>query len=143
VVPVYSVVVPYRLCCQGLSVLTYRCGQLPGRASVVIGELQSAALCIYLCGILHTNVLLSSTHKVRKYKEYHSVCPRVGIGTLPPPLSPASVPLPPEPKGGGGAHSPAAKGLGEFQFRRLEKSLALCLLCGSTAILFHSRTVCP
>ncbi len=26
----------------------------------------------------------------------------LGIGTLPPPLSPASVPLPPEPKGGGG-----------------------------------------
>jgi hypothetical protein len=31
---------------------------------------------------------------------------------------------------GGGAHSPAGKGLGESQFRRLEKSLALCLLCG-------------
>jgi hypothetical protein len=36
-------------------------------------------------------------HKVRKYKEYHSVCPLVGIGTLPTPLSPASLPLPPEP----------------------------------------------
>ncbi len=33
-------------------------------------------------------------HKVRKYEEYHSVCPLVGIGTLPIPLSPASVPLP-------------------------------------------------
>ncbi len=42
-------------------------------------------------------------HKVHKYKEYYSVCPLVGIGTLPPPLSLASV---------------------------LEKSLALCLLCG-------------
>jgi len=39
-------------------------------------------------------------HKVRIYKEYHSVCPLVGIGTLPIPLSPASVPLPPEPGGG-------------------------------------------
>jgi hypothetical protein len=29
----------------------------------------------------------------------------------------------------GGAHSPAGEGLGESQFRRLEKSLALCLLC--------------
>jgi hypothetical protein len=29
---------------------------------------------------------------------------------------------------GGGAHSPAGEGLGESQFRRLEKSLALCLL---------------
>ncbi len=65
------------------------------------------------------------------YKEYHNVCPLVGIGnfgTLPPPLSPASMPLPPEPKGGGG-HSPAGEGLGKSQFRRLEKSLALCLLC--------------
>jgi hypothetical protein len=30
---------------------------------------------------------------------------------------------------GGGAHSPAGEGLGESQFLRLEKSLALCLLC--------------
>jgi hypothetical protein len=60
------------------------------------------------------------------YKEYHSVCPLVGIGTLPPPLSPSSVPLPPEPKGGGGggAHSPAGEGLRESQFRRLEKKLS-------------------
>jgi hypothetical protein len=59
--------------------------------------------------------------KVRIYKEYHSVCPLVGIGTLPPPLSPASVPLP---QNGGGAHSPAGEGLGESQFRRLEKKLS-------------------
>ncbi len=26
-------------------------------------------------------------HKVHIYTEYHSVCPLVGIGTLPPPLS--------------------------------------------------------
>ncbi len=38
---------------------------------------------------------------------------------------------PPGPKGGaGGAHSPAAKGVGKSQFQRLEKRLALCLLCG-------------
>jgi hypothetical protein len=48
-------------------------------------------------------------HKVRK--EYHSICPLVGIGTHPTP------------------HSPAGEGLGESQFRRLEKSSALCLLC--------------
>jgi hypothetical protein len=30
---------------------------------------------------------------------------------------------------GWGAFSPAGEGLGESQFRRLEKSLALCLLC--------------
>ncbi len=32
--------------------------------------------------------------------------------------------LPAGPKGGGGAHSPAAKGVGESQFRRLEKKLS-------------------
>ncbi len=47
------------------------------------------------------------THKVRMYKEYHSVCPLVGTGTLPTPLSPACEPLPPEPGGGGGATRPA------------------------------------
>jgi hypothetical protein len=62
------------------------------------------------------------TKYVHIYKEYHSVCPLVGIGTLPPPLSPASMPLPPEPKGG--AHSPAGKGLGESQFRRLGEKLS-------------------
>jgi hypothetical protein len=54
---------------------------------------------------------------------YHSVCPLVGIGT--PPLPPASGqgphPHPPPPGTKGGAHSPAGEGLGEFQFRRLEK----------------------
>jgi hypothetical protein len=62
--------------------------------------------------------------------EYHSVCPLVGIGTLPPTLSPESVP--PGTKGGGSL-SPAGEGLGESQFRRMEKSLALCLLCVTDA----------
>ncbi len=61
-------------------------------------------------------------HKLHVNIEYHSVCPLVGIGTLPPPLSPASVPLPPEPRGG--SHSPAGDGLGESQFRRLENKLS-------------------
>ncbi len=57
--------------------------------------------------------------------EHHSVCPLVGIGTLPTqPLSRQRVCLPPEPGGGGGAHSPAGDGLGEFQVRRLEKKLS-------------------
>ncbi len=50
--------------------------------------------------------VLRVNHKEHIYKKYHSVCPLVGIGSPPPPLSPASVPHPPEPKGGG-AHSPA------------------------------------
>ncbi len=64
-------------------------------------------------------------HKVRLYKEYHSVCPLVGIGTLPPPLSPASVPLPPEP--GGRGTLACGRRVGEVPIRRLEKKLTLCL----------------
>ncbi len=47
----------------------------------------------------------------------------------PHPFSRKRVCPPPGPKGGG-AHLPAAKGVGESQFQRLEKRLALCLLCG-------------
>jgi hypothetical protein len=47
----------------------------------------------------------------------------------PTPLAASECALPPGPKGGG-AHLPAAKGVGESQFQRLEKRLALCLLCG-------------
>ncbi len=43
--------------------------------------------------------------------EYHNVCPLAGIGTLPPPLSPVSVLLPPEPKGVG--HTRLRGGAGE------------------------------
>ena len=41
----------------------------------------------------------------------------------PTPLAASECALPPGPKGGG-AHSPAAKGVGESQFQRLEKLLA-------------------
>ncbi len=43
----------------------------------------------------------------------------------------ASKCAPPPGTKGEGAHSPAGEGLGESQFRWLEKSLALCLLCGT------------
>ncbi len=68
---------------------------------------------------------------VTKYicKQSTTICPLVGIENLPPPLSPASVPLPRAPRGWG-AHSTAGEGLGESKFRRLKKSLALCLLRG-------------
>jgi hypothetical protein len=42
----------------------------------------------------------------------------------PTPLAASECALPPGPKGGG-AHSPAAKGVGESQFQRLDKRLAL------------------
>ncbi len=74
---------------------------------------------------------MGAGHKVRIYKEYHSVCPLVEIGTLPPPLSPASVP--PVPKDGG-AHSPAGEGWGSPNSDDWRKSLALCLLCGAGGV---------
>ncbi len=45
------------------------------------------------------------------------------------PLSRQWVRPSPQNRGEGGTHSPAGEGLGESQFRRLGKSLALCLLC--------------
>jgi hypothetical protein len=69
-------------------------------------------------------------HKVRIHKEYHSVCTLVGIGTLPTPLSPASVPLPPEPGRGGGRYTRLrVRGWGSPNSDDGRKSLALCLLC--------------
>jgi hypothetical protein len=47
----------------------------------------------------------------------------------PTPLAARERALPPDQRVGG-AHSPAAKGVEESQFQRLEKRLVLCLLCG-------------
>jgi len=71
------------------------------------------------------------------YKEYHSVCSLVEIETLPPPLSSASVPLPPEPKGGGrGGHTRLRmRGWGEIQFRRLEKRLSTAYSVGQLDLM--------
>jgi hypothetical protein len=81
----------------------------------------------------HKNAL-GVKHKVHTYTEYHSVCPLVGIGTLPPLLSQASVPLPPEPEGGGWAHSPAGEGLGVPILTTGEKLSTLPTLWGE---VFH------
>jgi hypothetical protein len=40
-----------------------------------------------------------------------------------------------EVRGGGRAHSPAGEGAGQSQVGRLEKSVALCLLCGCGALM--------
>jgi len=56
-------------------------------------------------------------HKVRTYKEYHSVCPSSELG-LPPNPPPAGYCAPSPLFLGGGEHSLARKGLGESQFRR-------------------------
>jgi hypothetical protein len=61
----------------------------------------------------------------------------------PTPLAASECALPPRPKGGG-AHSPLAKGVGEFQFQRLEKRSALCLLCGTDgqiSVTFYSMKI--
>jgi hypothetical protein len=58
----------------------------------------------------------------------YEMSPRRNWGSPTPSFASECFP-PPGSKGGGGGHSPAGKGLGESQFRRLEKSLALCLLC--------------
>ncbi len=50
-----------------------------------------------------------------------SACSLVGIGTLPPPLSPWRVCPSPRNQRVGGTHSRAGEGLGESQLRRLEK----------------------
>jgi hypothetical protein len=77
-----------------------------------------------------TTVLAS---KVHTYISRVPQCmPLAGIGTLPPPLSLASATPPPPGTTRGGAHSPAGEGLGKSQFRQLEKSLALCLICDTS-----------
>jgi hypothetical protein len=88
----------------------------------------------FLSGNNHPSNRLVSPHKVLTYIEHHSVCPLVGWDS-PTPFSRKRVcpPPPPGPKSGG-AHSPAAKGVGESQFQRLEKRLALCLLCVSPVL---------
>jgi hypothetical protein len=75
--------------------------------------------------------LVSFKNKVHLYKEYHMqrMSPRWNWDSLPPPLSPASVPLPPEPKGPGQTRL-RVRGWGSPNSNDWRKSLALCLLCG-------------
>ncbi len=78
-----------------------------------------------------TLCLLFSSLKAQStyiYRAPQCMSPRLNWDS-PTPLAASNCALPPGPKGGG-AHSPAAKGVGESQFQRLEKRLALCLLCG-------------
>jgi hypothetical protein len=84
----------------------------------------------------YISVGLLQDHKVLLYTvyvEHHSVCPprrNWEFGTPPTPLRQASVPSPGPKVGARGARSPAAKGEGESQFRRLEKKLStLPTLC--------------
>ncbi len=81
---------------------------------------------------------------VHIYLEFHSVCPLVGIRP-PRPFSRSECVPSPGTKGGGGTPVPSPgtkggggtlacwRGVGEFQSGRLEKILALCLLCAVQA----------
>ncbi len=68
-----------------------------------------------------------TTQSTYTYKEFHrhSLCPLVGVGTLPTTRSPASVPLPPEPrekvKAGGERTSKEGK-IGHVLFSTVESS---------------------
>jgi hypothetical protein len=75
------------------------------------------------------------------YKDYHSIFPLVHIRTFPPPLSLSSeCPLPPEPKGGGQTRL-RVRGWGSPNSDDLRKSLALCLLCECTRLIFINIVV--
>jgi hypothetical protein len=66
--------------------------------------------------------------------------PLVGIGTLPTPFSPASVPLPPE-TGGRGHTSLGVGGWGESQFRRGAYTVVL-FKCTHFVIVCYSIYIC-
>ncbi len=82
------------------------------------------------CRLRITN-LKSATHKVLIFKEHHSVCPLVGIGTPPIPLPQASVPFPSDKRVGGHTRL-RLKGWGSPNSDDWRKSVALCLLCAAT-----------
>jgi hypothetical protein len=74
-----------------------------------------------------TLVWMDTVHRrVRINKEYQMYVPSSELGLSQPLPRQRVCPSPPEP---GREPLPAGEGLGESQFRRLEKSLALCLLC--------------
>ncbi len=72
----------------------------------------------------------TAAHSTYIYKEYHSLCPLVGIGTPPTPSLASESAPPPPPTKGGGRTPPRPRGWGESQFRRLEYKLStLPTLC--------------
>jgi hypothetical protein len=68
-------------------------------------------------------------HKLRIFTEYHSVCPLVGIGTLPPPYLASECAPPPGTKEWGGHTRLRVRGWGSQNSDDWRKSLARCLLC--------------
>jgi hypothetical protein len=81
------------------NVLLWFCIWTPYAVVTMIGQFGNPMLVTPLVSQLPAFL---GKHKVHLYKDYHRVCPVVGIGTFPPPLSPASVPLPRNQRWGGG-----------------------------------------
>ncbi len=91
---------------------------------------------------LHTQSIQSQTNLTKwfsvnsvpaerrdQYKEYHSVCPFVCIGWLPPPRFHKRVCVPPV-GSWGGTHSLTVEGVGGANSDDRPVTLALCILCG-------------
>ncbi len=74
-------------------------------------------------------------HKVRTYKEYHSVCPSSELG-LSQPLSRQRVFLSPQKQGGGGTLACGWGGGGESQFRRGAYTVVLFICAYFVGIMF-------
>ncbi len=76
-------------------------------------------------------------HKVHIYKEYHNICPIVGIGTLSPPSFASQCSPPQEPKGG--VHTRLrVRGWGSPNSDDWRKGLVLRLLYGAHCPLVQS-----
>jgi hypothetical protein len=92
--------------------------------------------------IIEQDVMYTVHHKVHIFTEYPSVyVPSSELGLSHPSLT-SECAHPTGTKGGvGRAHSPAGGVLGESQFRRLEKCLALCLLCAVHCTYSHLESM--
>ncbi len=90
--------------------------------TVSVGHKATLSILKNLSASSTKNLEIRYNHKVHIYLAYHSVCP-LGRPNWDPPLPQASVSLPRNQRGGGAGdtHSPAGEGVGEPQFRRLEK----------------------
>ncbi len=103
-----------------------RSGQLHTESSLHIGYNNTVHICQYMLPVFW--LVLYTHYGLTKYVYIKSTAvyvPSSELGQSHPNPSLASDCAPPPRTGGGGAHSPAGEGLGESQFRRLEKKLSI------------------
>ncbi len=91
--------------------------------------------------IVSSSKLVGLPHKVRIYKEYHSEYPLVGNWDSPIPSLASECAPPPRTKGGVGTLA-CGWGVGESQFRRLEKKLNTLPTLGITTTWWESSMRC-